>query len=690
MSQNVNIFKPEENVDAVKQYSVDITALAREGKIDPVIGREEEIRRIIQILSRRTKNNPVLIGEPGTGKTTVVEGLAKRIIDGDIPEHFRDRTVLSLDLGAMLAGASYRGQFEERLKNFIKKVLEKSDEYIVFIDELHTIIGTGASEGQLDVGNIIKPELARGRMKVIGATTLREYQKYIEKDAALERRFQQVYISEPSEEDAVTILRGIKDRYELHHGIRIKDSALISAVSLSNRYISDRFLPDKAIDLMDEAASRLRTEINSMPAGIDDLRRLSIQLEIEKESLKKEKDSRSRERREAIDHELQDISQQLNELSSRWSREKALVGKLNGLKEEIDRLTQQMVFLERQGELNQVAKLKYSDIPALEKEIESLNEQITTFSFVKLEVDSDDIAAVVSRWTGIPVSKMMESDIEKTARLEEYLRRRVRGQEEALRSVADVIRMSRAGISDRERPLGSFIFMGSTGVGKTELAKSLAQTLFDDENALVRVDMSEYMEAHSISRMIGSPPGYVGYDDGGQLTERIRRRPYAVILFDEIEKAHPQVLNLLLQILDDGRLTDSKGRTVNFKNTVIIMTSNLSSGEIKKQLRPEFINRVDEIIHFNELQHNTILEIIDIQLQILKNRLSEEGRDLSIAENVPEKILEKAWLPEYGARSVKRYIKQQITARLARTMLLYPDRKSFSIQLVDNEISCEI
>ncbi len=683
MNSNAQMFNPEENVDALSKYGVDITALAREGKIDPVIGREEEVRRIIQILSRRTKNNPVLIGEPGTGKTTVVEGLAKRITDGDIPDNFRNKRLIAMDLSAMLAGASYRGQFEERLKNFISAVLEKSDEIIVFIDELHTIIGTGAAEGQMDVSNIIKPELARGRMKIVGATTLREYQKYIEKDAALERRFQQVLIQEPSEEDSITILRGIRDRYELHHGIRIKDGALIAAVQLSNRYISDRFLPDKAIDLMDEAASRLRMEINSVPTGIDDLKRRALQLEIEAESLKKEKDAKSQQRKSAIRNELEKIDKDLASLGKAWKYEKEIVDKANEIKEKIDNLASRMQFLERQGDLQQVAKIKYSDIPALEAELEDTNRQIAGFTFLKTEVDSEDIASVVARWTGIPVNKMLESEIEKVMGLEDQLSQRVKGQEQALKSVSDVIRMSKTGILDKQRPLGSFIFMGPTGVGKTELARTLAASIFDDANALIRIDMSEYMESHSVSRMIGSPPGYVGYEDGGQLTEKIRKRPYAVILFDEIEKAHPQVLNILLQVLDAGRLTDSKGRSVNFRNTMIIMTSNLKKEDLKVVMKPEFLNRIDEIISFNDLDRNAMLEIISLQLEDIRKQLLSEEIQLSWPDSLPEAILNASWEKEYGARSVKRFIRQTLLSELAMYMLRHSGEKHLSVNIAD-------
>ena len=690
MNQNVQTMNPEQGVNALEKYGIDLTALAREGKIDPVIGREEEIRRIIQILSRRTKNNPVLIGEPGTGKTTVVEGLAKRIVEGDVPENIKNKRLIALDLSAMVAGAMYRGQFEERLKNFIKQVVESDGEVIVFIDELHMIVGSGNVEGQMDVSNMIKPELARGRMKVVGATTLNEYQKYIEKDAALERRFQQVYIAEPNVEDTITILRGIKDKYELHHGLHIRDSAIIAAATLSDRYINDRFLPDKAVDLMDEAAAKIRMEMNSAPAVIDDARRKLLQLEVEREALKKEKDSRSKERLHALQDEIDSLKKELATLNATWEREKQVMSRMQELKEKIDALENKVEIAQRNGDLQTAAKIKYNDIPQLEQEIEKLNKSVEHNQFLKLEVEPEDIAEIVSKWTGIPVTRMLSGEMEKLLRLEEQLKQRVVGQDEALKKVADTIRMSKMGVTDQNRPLGSFLFMGNTGVGKTELAKSLAEALFDDERALVRIDMSEYMEQHSVAKLIGSPPGYVGYDEGGQLTEKIRRRPYAVILFDEIEKAHPNVLNILLQVLDDGRLTDTKGRTVNFKNTIIIMTSNLAREELRTHLRPEFINRIDEIIYFNDLDQKVIRQIVDLQLDQLLETLKQQRVELTIEEEVKTYLTRNGYEPQYGARPIKRIIKQKILSQLARVMLENPDVKHFNVAMDRGEITIQI
>lgn len=687
MNQNMQQMNPEQGIDALERYGINLTSLATEGKIDPVIGRESEIRRIIQILSRRTKNNPVLIGEPGTGKTTVVEGLAKRIIEGDVPDNIKNKQLIALDLSAMVAGAMYRGQFEERLKNFIKQVVDSEGEIIVFIDELHTIVGTGALEGQMDVSNMIKPELARGNMKVIGATTLNEYQKYIEKDAALERRFQKVYIAEPSVEDTITILRGIKDKYELHHGIHIKDSALISAATLSDRYISDRFLPDKAVDLMDEAASKIRMEMNSAPVVIDDANRKLLLLEVEREALKREKDTRSRERLIEVKKEVTSLKSRLGELNTVWKKEKEIVSRLQSLKEKMDMLNSQSERAQREGDLQKAAKIQYNDIPQLEKEIESVNQIIENNQFLKLEVDTDDIADIVAKWTGIPTTKMLAGEKEKLLHLEKQLSKRVIGQKGVVNRVADVIRMSKVGITDQERPLGSFLFMGSTGVGKTELAKTLAETLFDDERALVRIDMSEYMEPHSIAKMIGSPPGYVGYDEGGQLTEKIRRRPYSVILFDEVEKAHPNVLNLLLQILDDGRLTDTKGRTVNFKNTIIIMTSNLSENELKNFMRPEFINRIDDIITFNNLTEPVIRRIVDLQLNRIFSRLESQDVELTVTKEVKDYLVENGYDLQYGARPIHRIINREILSRLSKFMLENPSENRLHVILDGNFIS---
>ncbi len=677
---------PEENVDAVEKYGIDLTQLAKEGRIDPVIGREDEIRRIIQILSRRTKNNPVLLGDPGTGKTTVVEGLARRIMEGDVPENIKGKRLIALDLSAMVAGAMYRGQFEERLKNFIKQVVESDGEIIVFIDELHMIVGAGNSEGQMDVSNMIKPEMARGRMKLIGATTLKEYQKYIEKDAALERRFQQVYIAEPSAEDTITILRGIKDKYELHHGLQIKDSALISAATLSDRYISDRFLPDKAVDLMDEAAAKIRMEMHSAPEIIDNARRKLIQLEVEREALKKEKDQRSKARLKAVIVEINELSERLARLNKTWEQEKHIAAEIQGIKGNIDLLTHQAEKAQREGDFQRSAKIQYDDIPREEKRLEELSEELAESQFLKLEVGSEDIAEIVSKWTGIPVSKMLAGEQAKLLELEELLKRRVVGQDEAVSRVADVIRMSKMGVTDQERPLGSFLFMGNTGVGKTELAKTLAEILFDTERALVRIDMSEFMEQHSIARLIGSPPGYVGYDEGGQLTEKIRRRPYSVILFDEIEKAHPNVLNILLQILDDGRLTDAKGRTINFKNTIIIMTSNIPSDQVKHRLKPEFINRIDEIITFNDLGSDIIAAIVNMQMTIAINMLKNQNIELAVTDAVREFIQQHGYEPEYGARPIKRLIKRQVLAPVSKFLLAHPEADKVTVDVQNGEI----
>jgi len=674
-----NQINPEENVNAIEKYGINLTKLASEGRVDPVIGREDEIRRIIQILSRRTKNNPVLIGDPGTGKTTVVEGLARRIVEGDIPENIKDKQLVALDLSAMVAGAMYRGQFEERLKNFIKQVVESDGEIIVFIDELHMIVGAGNVEGQMDVSNMIKPELARGRMKVIGATTLSEYQKYIEKDAALERRFQQVYIDEPSVEDTITILRGIKDKYELHHGLQIKDSALIAAATLSDRYITGRFLPDKAVDLMDEAAAKIRMEMNSAPVAIDDIRRKLIQLEVEREALKREKDQRSRERLVRAKEEINELKTKLNELTAVWEKEKETVTKIQALKGNIETLTRKAEQAQREGDYQASAKINYEDIPLQEKQIDELNSQLSESEFLKLEVGTEDIAEVVSKWTGIPLSKMLAGEQEKLLELENLLQKRVVGQSEAVAKVADTIRMSKMGVSDQNRPLGSFLFMGNTGVGKTELAKTLAEVLFDDEGALVRIDMSEYMEQHAISKFIGSPPGYVGYDEGGQLTEKIRRRPYSVILFDEIEKAHPNVLNILLQILDDGQLTDAKGRTVNFKNTIIIMTSNIASDQLRQYLRPEFINRIDEILTFNDLGPDVVAQIVELQLSIATSMLADQGIELQVEPAAKEYLQQHGYQPEFGARPIKRLVRQQILAPVAKYLLANPEVKKLVV-----------
>ena len=677
---------PENGINALETYGIDLTQLAQEGKIDPVIGREDEIRRIIQILSRRTKNNPVLIGEPGTGKTTVVEGLAKRIVEGDIPENLKGKKLVTLDLGAMVAGAMFRGQFEERLKNFIKEVIKTDGEIIVFIDELHTIVGAGAAEGQMDASNMIKPELARGRMKVIGATTLNEYQKYIEKDAALERRFQHVYLAEPNCDDTITILRGIKDKYEVHHGLRIKDSALIAAATLSNRYISDRFLPDKAVDLMDEAAAKLRMEMNSAPEEIDTSRRKLLQLEVEREALKKEKDSMSKDRLNVVKSEINQINKKLEKDLAVWEKEKLNIQEFQGLKEQLEKTKNNLDIAQRNQDYQGAAKIQYSDIPELEKKMETMSANIKNNHFIKLEVDPDDIAEIVSKWTGIPVTKLISGEKEKLLNLESKLRNRVKGQEKALKLTSDVIRMSKMGVSDEHRPIGSFLFMGNTGVGKTELAKSLAESLFDDDRALVRIDMSEFMEPHSIAKLIGSPPGYVGYDEGGQLTEKIRRRPYSVILFDEIEKSHPNVLNILLQILDDGRLTDTKGRTVNFTNTIIIMTSNLKESELKSVLRPELLNRIDEIIIFDDLSEHIIKQIVEMQLEALRRKIALQKISIECDDSVKAYLVQNGYQREYGARPINRLIKREILSELSRHMLENPETEKINITIDDGEI----
>ena len=675
---------PESGIDPLEEYGLNLTALAKAGKIDPVIGREDEIRRIIQILSRRKKNNPVLIGEPGTGKTTVVEGMAKRIIEGDVPENIKGKQLIAMDLPAMVAGAMYKGQFEERLKNFIKAVKEKNGDIFVFIDEIHMIVGAGG-QGQMDVANIIKPELAQGTLKVIGATTLNEYQKYVEPDAALERRFQQVYIQEPSVEDTITILRGIKDKYEVHHRLGIRDSALISAATLSERYISDRFLPDKAVDLVDEAASKLRMEMNSAPELIDDLNRKLIQLEVEREALKKEKDPKSKERLSKCKKEIDKTRKNLDQYTNIWENEKQAVSRISKLKEELEDVKFKMENHFRDGNYAAASKIQYDTIPDLEKKIESLIQTLENSQFVKLDVRTNDIAEVVSKWTGIPVQKMLEGEKEKLLNLESVFRNRVIGQEEALKKTADVIRMSKLGVSDKEKPLGSFLFMGKTGVGKTELAKTIAEALFDDEKALIRIDMSELMEQHSIAKLIGSPPGYVGYDEGGYLTEKIRRRPYSVILFDEIEKAHPAILNILLQVLDDGRLTDSKGRTVNFKNTIIVMTTNLSQQEVNTFLNPELRNRIDDIIHFNDLNKDAIEKIVDIHIKRMIDALAQQGLTCTVDDSISDYLVKYGYEPEFGARPIKRLIQREILSELSKFMLENPEMQEINL-IFDQEI----
>ncbi len=671
MTNKSSTSSPEENVNPLKKYGINLTTLAQNGKIDPVIGRENEVRRIVQILSRRKKNNPVLIGEPGTGKTTIVEGLAKRIVDGDIPENLKGKQLISLDLSAMVAGAIYKGQFEERIKNFIDAVKEKDGEIIIFIDELHMIVGAGG-QGQLDIANIIKPELSQGTFKVIGATTLNEYQKYVETDSALERRFQQIYIAEPNVDDTITILRGIKDKYELHHGLNIRDSALIAASTLSDRYIADRFLPDKAVDLVDEAASKLRIEMNSAPELIDRLKRKIVKLEVEKEALKKEKDTKSRQRLEKCGKEINSTNNELRSNMVLWNKEKDFVKSISKLKGQLENAKNEMTIEQKNANYAIASKIQYHTIPEIQERIEQDSEKLEKAQFIKLEVTADDIAEVVAKWTGIPIDKMLEGEKEKLLKLENNLRKRVIGQEEALTKTSDIIRMSKMGIVDKNKPLGSFLFMGNTGVGKTELGKALAESLCDDKKSLVRIDMSELMEQHSVSKLIGSPPGYIGYDEGGYLTEKIRRIPYCVILLDEIEKAHPSVLNILLQILDDGQLTDSKGRKINFKNTIIIMTTNLKEEELKEFMKPELRNRIDEIIQFNDLDKKLMKKIVDIHIKQMLDNLNKEGIECEVSKRVTEYLVENGYQPEYGARPIKRIIRRDILSKISRFMLEQP------------------
>jgi ATP-dependent Clp protease ATP-binding subunit ClpB len=691
-SQRVTDANPEDKYQAIERFSRDLTQMAEEDKLDPVIGRDDEIRRVIQVLSRRTKNNPVLIGEPGVGKTAIAEGLAQRIIHGDIPETLKDKRVVALDMGALIAGAKYRGEFEDRLKAFLKEVTEAAGAIILFIDELHTLVGAGAAEGSVDASNMLKPALARGELRCVGATTIKEYRKYIEKDAALERRFQPIMVDEPNVEDTISILRGLKEKYEVHHGVRIMDSALVAAAVLSNRYITDRFLPDKAIDLVDEATSRLRIEIDSLPSEIDDLRRKMTQLEIEKEALKKESDNPSKQRLKKIDEELDDLKAQTDEMTGHWNREREIIGQIREVKEKIDAAKSEAQVAERQGDLAKAAELRYSTILELEKNLTEANTQLSELQankkMLKEEVDSDDIAQVVSKWTGIPVDRMMEGEREKLLKMEERIGKRVIGQEDAIEAVANAVRRARSGLQDPNRPIGSFIFLGPTGVGKTELAKALAEFLFDDEQYMIRIDMSEYMEKHSVARMIGAPPGYVGYEEGGYLTESVRSHPYSVILLDEIEKAHPDVFNVLLQILDDGRMTDGKGRTVDFTNTVLIMTSNIGSQIIKdlagkekekmvsgvmemlrNTFRPEFLNRIDETIIFNSLGEEEIKKIVDIQIALLSKRLQDRKITLHLTDGVKEFLAEAGFDPVYGARPLKRAIQRYIEDELALKIL---------------------
>ena len=695
-NQRVTSQNPEVTYEALEKYGRDLTKLASAGKLDPVIGRDEEIRRVIQVLSRRTKNNPVLIGEPGVGKTAIVEGLALRIVRGDVPEGLKNKKVVSLDMGALIAGAKFRGEFEERLKAVLKEVQEAAGEIVLFIDELHTVVGAGKTEGSMDAGNLLKPMLARGELHCIGATTLDEYRKYIEKDAALERRFQPVRVDEPSVEDTISILRGLKERYELHHGVRIKDAALVAAAVFANRYITDRFLPDKAIDLVDEAGARLRTEIDSMPAELDETRRRIMQLEIEREALRKEKDKASKERLAKLEKELANLKAESDALMARWQGEKDAVQRLRVVREQVEQTKVEIAQAERQYDLNRAAELKYGKLVGLEKQLAEENEKFAKLQagprMIKEEVDEEDIAEVVSRWTGVPVTKLLEGEMQKLLHLEDELHKRVIGQDEAVTAVAEAVMRARSGLNDPDRPVGSFIFLGPTGVGKTELARALAAFLFDDERSMIRIDMSEYQEKHTVARLVGAPPGYVGYEEGGQLTEAVRRRPYAVVLFDEIEKAHHDVFNVMLQILDDGRLTDGQGRTVDFKNTIVVMTSNVGSAQIlehrggfegadyeamkeavleemRAQFRPEFLNRVDEIIVFHALSEAHLKQIVEIQLGRVRARLADRHITLTLTDAARGELVRTGYDPRYGARPLKRAIQKKIETPLGKLLL---------------------